>query len=91
MCRIWIGALAVALIAVTAVPTVFHIEHGADQDCEVCEEINESLASLPSELQARPTDIPQALVRASGVILVLSYRGARTPARAPPLSVFPLL
>ena len=92
MFRTWIGALAVALIAVTTAPIVVHIEHGADRDCEVCELINESLANLSDEqLQVRPTDAPQALVKAPGVMVVLSYHGAWTPARAPPTSVFPLL
>ena len=92
MFRTWIGALAVALIAVTTAPIAVHIEHGADQDCEVCELINEALANLSADqLRVRPTDAPQTLVEAPGVMLVLSYQGAQTPARAPPLSVFPLL
>ena len=91
MLRIGIGALAIALIAVTAVPAVVHAGHGADQDCEVCEQTNESLADLSDELQVRPTDIPQALLTSPGVVLVLPYPGAQAPARAPPLSVFPLL
>ena len=87
MFRIWIGALAIALIAVTAVPAVVHAGHGADQGCQVCE-----LANLSDdELQVRPTDIPQALVKAPGIALIVSRHGAQTPARAPPLSVFPLL
>ena len=92
MFRIWIGALAIALIAVTAVPAVVHAGHGADQGCQVCEQIDEPLANLSDdELQVRPTDIPQALVKAPGIALIVSRHGAQTPARAPPLSVFPLL
>ncbi len=82
-------ALAVALIAVTAAPTVFHAEHGADQDCTVCKLRNQPLADLSSELQVRPTEAAETLAQTPRITLVLSYHGARMPARAPPLSVFP--
>ena len=89
MVRIWIGALAIALIAVTAAPTVLHAEHGADQVCAVCQLRSQPLADLSGELQVRPTEAVEVLARTPRGALVLSYHGARTPARAPPLSVSP--
>ncbi len=89
MFRLWIGALAVTLIAVTAVPTAVHAEHGADQDCAVCKLRNQPLAALSGELQVHPTEPPEALAQAPRVTSILSYHGAQIPARAPPLSVFP--
>lgn len=88
MVRTWIGALAVALLAVTAAPTVFHAEHGVDQDCTVCAPRNQPLADLSGELQVRPTEAAETLAQTPRISLVLSYHGARTPARAPPLSAF---
>ena len=88
MVRTWIGALAVALLAVTAAPTVFHAEHGVDQDCAVCELKHKPLAELSGELQVRPTEAPEAPTQAPRVTLVHSYHGAQIPARAPPLSAF---
>ena len=90
MFRTWICALAVALIAaVAATPTVSHAQHGADQDCAVCKLRDQLLADLCGELQVRPTEAPEALAQAPRITSVLSYHGARIPARAPPLSVFP--
>ncbi len=89
MLRTWMCALAVALIAVTAAPTVFHAEHSADQDCTVCALRNQPLANLSGELQVRPTEAAETVTQTPRVTPVLSYHGARTPARAPPLSVFP--
>ena len=91
MFRTWIGVLAVALLAVTAAPTVFHAEHGGHQDCEVCEPINEPLADLSNELKVRPTITPEALLDPPRFTSVFSSHGTRPPARAPPLSAFPLL
>ena len=84
MVRIWIGTLAVALLAVTAAPTVFH----AEQDCAVCKLRHQPLAELSGELQVRPTEAPEAPTQAPRVTSVHSYHGARIPARAPPLSAF---
>lgn len=91
MVRTWIGALAVALIAVASAPAFTHAEHGGAHDCEVCEQITESLADLSDHIQIRPTDGRQGLLRALEVALALARHGARPPARGPPLSVFPLL
>ena len=84
-------ALAVALIAVTAVPTVFlvHAEHGADQDCTVCKLSNQPLTDLSGQLQVRPSEAAATLAQTPKITSVLSYHGARIPARSPPLSVFP--
>lgn len=90
MFRIWIGAIAVALIAVAAVPIAIHAEHGADQDCAVCNLRNQPLAALSGGLQVHPTDPPEALAQAPRVTSVFSYHGAQIPVRAPPLSVFPV-
>ncbi len=89
MLRTWMCALAVALIAVTAAPTVFHAEHSADQDCTVCALRNQSLADLSGKLQVRPTEAAETLAQTPRITSVLSYHGARIAARAPPLSVFP--
>ena len=89
MCRPWICALAVALIAVTAGPSVFHAEHGADQDCTVCALRSQPLTDLSGELQVRPTAAAETLGQTLRITVVLSYHGARIPSRAPPLSVFP--
>ena len=90
MVRTWIGALAIALIALTAVPTVFHAEHSADQDCTVCALKNQPLADLSGELHVRPTEAAEALAQTPRITLVLSYHGARMPpARAPPPALFP--
>lgn len=88
MFKIWIGALAVTLIVVSAIPTVVHAGHGADQDCAVCKLRNQPLSFLPSEFQVHHTEAPEALAQAPRVTSVLSYHGAQIPARAPPLSVF---
>lgn len=88
MFKIWIGTLAVALIAIAAVPTVIHAEHGADQDCAVCKLRNQPLSFLSGEFQVDHTEAPEALAHTPRVRSVLSYHGAQIPARAPPLSVF---
>jgi len=88
MFRTWVYVLAVALLAVTAAPTVFHAEHSVDQDCTVCTPRNQPLADLSGELQVRPTEAAETIVQAPRVRLVPSYHGAEMPARAPPLSVF---
>ena len=87
MFRTWICVAAVALIAVTAAPTVFHAEHGADQDCTVCKLRNQPLADLSGELQVRPTEAAATLTQTPRITSILPYQGARMPARAPPLSV----
>ena len=89
MLRTWMCALAVALIAVTAAPTVFHAKHSADQDCTVCALRNQPLANLSGELQVRPTEAAETVTQTPRVTPVLSYHGARIPARAPPPSLFP--
>ena len=89
MFRLWIGALAVALIAVTAVPTAVHAAHGADQECAVCTPGSQPLADLSGELKVRPTEAAETLAETLRISWVHSHRGARIPARAPPLSVFP--
>lgn len=89
MFRLWISALAVALIALAAVPTAVHAEHGADQDCAVCKLGNQPLSALSGEFQVHPTEAPEALAQAPRVTSVPWYHGAQIPARAPPLSVFP--
>ena len=81
--------VAVALLAVTAAPTVFHPEHGMDQDCTVCAPRNQPVADLSGELHVRPTEAAETLAQTLRISLVHSYHGARIPARAPPLSVFP--
>ena len=80
--------LAVALLAVTAAPTVFHAEHSVDQDCTVCTPRHQPLANLSGELQVRPTEAAETLAQVPRIRLVPSYHGAQIPARAPPLSVF---
>lgn len=89
MFRILVGALAVALIAATAVPTVVHAAHDADQDCAVCQLRNQPLADLSDKLQVRPTETPEVLTQAPGVTSVFSYHGLQISTRAPPFSVFP--
>ena len=88
MFKIWIGALAVALLAVTAAPTAFHAEHGMDQDCTVCAPRNQPLADLSGKLQVHPTETAETLVQTPRISLVRSCYGGRIPARAPPLSAF---
>ena len=63
----------------TAAPTVFHSEHGADQDCTVCKLRNQLLADLSGELQVRPTEANETLAQTPRITLVLSYPGARLP------------
>jgi len=89
MTRTWTFALVVVLIAVTAAPTVFHAEHGADQDCTVCAPRNQPQAALSGGFKVRPTETAEPLVQILRITLVFSNRGARIPARSPPLSVFP--
>ena len=83
--------LAVALLAVTAAPTVFHAEHSVDQDCTVCTPRNQPLADLSDKLQVRPTEDPRDhYAQAPGVTVGFLVSGlARFHARAPPFSVFP--
>ena len=89
MFRTCICALAVALIAVTAAPTVWHAGHGADQDCTVCALRNQPLADMSGQLQVRPTEAAEILAQTPRLRLVLSYHRAWISSRAPPLSVFP--
>ena len=89
MFRIWTCVLAVALLAATADPALFHAEHSMDQDCTICAPRNQPLVDLSHELQVRPTGAAETLARAPRVSLIASHHGSQIPARAPPLSIFP--
>ena len=82
--RAWIACLAILLIGATSASTIWHGEHGADQDCTVCHLRHQPAANLSAAPQIGPAGTPEPLKRFFAVEWVGSDHGSSVPARAPP-------
>lgn len=81
--RAWLVILLVAVSGATAIPAIWHVDHGPDQDCAVCKLGHEPVADLADGSQTTPPEtavgIPDILAR---WVVVATISPA--PARGPP-------
>ena len=82
--RTWIVILAVALIGAASTSTMWHGEHGVDQDCAVCQLRHQPAADLSAALQVGPAESPEPFVLPPAMAWVPIHHGSQIPARAPP-------
>ena len=82
--RTWVAAVAIALIGATSASTIWHGEHGADQDCTVCHLRHQPVADLSVAPQMGLVGTPELLMRSFIAPWVSSDHGSPVPARAPP-------
>ena len=82
--RSWIVILAVALIGAASTSTIWHGEHGADQDCAVCQLRHQPLADLSAAIQIGPAESPEPSIQSPVREWVPTHQGSQIPARAPP-------
>lgn len=79
----WVVILLLAVAGATAVPAVWHADHGPDQDCAVCKLGHEPVADLADDSQTAPlepsADLPELLARWAVVVA-----SSPVPARGPP-------
>ena len=79
-----IAVLAIVLIGATSASTIWHGEHGADQDCAVCQLRHQPAADLSTVPQIGPVGTAEPLTRSPIARWVASDHGSQIPARAPP-------
>ena len=82
--RIWIAALAIALVGATSAAAVWHEEHAGDTDCAVCQLRHQDAVILPDSFQFEPADIAEPRARIPRADAVDSAHARLLPARAPP-------
>jgi len=83
--RAWFTALLVAVLSTTAVATVWHSGHDADQGCAVCKLRHQPLADLADRAEPLSLGVSEPM-RESVTVWVLPDTHSLAPARAPPLS-----
>ncbi len=82
--RIWIAALAIALVGVASAATAWHGDHAGDQDCAVCQLRHQPVAQLSGILEIGPPNAAERLELPPRDGWMPSDRLSRLPARAPP-------
>ena len=82
--RIWIAALAIALVGATSAAAVWHEEHAGDTDCAVCQLRHQDAVTLPGSFQFEPAAIAEPRARTPRTGAVDSGHARLLPARAPP-------
>ena len=82
--RTCIVVLAVALIGAASASTIWHGEHGADQDCAICQLRHHSVADLSTAPDLDPIGSPEPFAQTPVLRWVASDHGSQIPARAPP-------
>lgn len=82
--RVWVVALAVALIGATSMSAVWHGDHEVDQDCAVCQLRHQPAADLSVTPTLGHAPVPHHLVVSSVTQWAASHLGSSVPARAPP-------
>lgn len=82
--RIRIAVLAIALVGAASTAAVWHQEHAADQDCQVCQLRNQSAAALSESVQVGFAEIPEPFEPGPAAAWIASGHTRRLPARAPP-------
>jgi len=89
MRRNWIATLAAVLLVLAASSAFLHAAHHPVETCTDCE-VFETIADLPREFEARPTEIPDSLIERSGRHSQLARHHRQVKPRAPPARAFPL-
>ncbi len=82
--RVWIAALAIALVGVASAATAWHADHAGDQDCAVCKVRHQPAAEPTGDLESGPVDVAERLEPLPRGGWTASARPSRLPARAPP-------
>lgn len=82
--RVWVAALAIALVGATSGAAIWHEEHPGDQDCAVCQLRHQPPADLTGSIPITSADTPEPLVQAPRAGWVASGHFTPLPARAPP-------
>lgn len=82
--RVWIAALAIALVGAASAATAWHGDHAGDQHCAVCQLRHQPVAELSGDLQIGPADVAERLEPLPRGGCTASDRPSRLPARAPP-------
>ncbi|MDP7337851.1 MAG: hypothetical protein QGI10_14570 [Vicinamibacterales bacterium] len=84
--RVWLVALAVAVVGAAAVSVAGHAEHDADPNCVVCKLRHQPLAALSGNLQVSLVDASELVMCATVITWIPSQTDAQVPTRGPPLS-----
>ena len=79
-----IPILLIALVSATSVPTVWHDNHGAEQDCAVCQLRDHTVVNLTDIFQIRPTVHPMPVTRLPHTRHLKAGHRFHSPTRAPP-------
>ena len=82
--RVWIAALAIALVGAASAATAWHGDHAGDQDCAVCQLRHQPVAELSGDLEIGRADVAERLEPLPRDGCTASDRPSRLPARAPP-------
>ena len=82
--RVWIAALAIALVGAASAATAWHGDHAGDQECAVCQLRHQPVADLPGDLEIGPAAAAERLEPLPRGGWTVSDRLSRLPARAPP-------
>ena len=82
--RVWIAALAVALVGAASAATAWHGDHAGDQDCAVCQLRHQPVAELSGDLEIGPAGVAERVEPPPRDGWTASDRLSRLPARAPP-------
>ena len=82
--RTLVVVAALALVGATSTSTLWHGEHGADQDCAVCQLRQQSAADISAGPVVGRTLVPRPLVLASVAHGAAAELDSLVPARAPP-------
>ena len=82
--RVWIAALAIALVGAASAATAWHGDHAGDQECAVCQLRHQPVAELPGDPEIGPAAVAERLEPLPRGGWTASDRRSRFPARAPP-------
>jgi len=82
--RVWIAALAMALVGAASAANAWHGDHAGDQDCVVCQLRHQPVAELSGQVEIGPADVAEQLELLPRREWTASDRFSRLPARAPP-------
>ncbi len=80
----WSIVLAIVLVGITSVSTVWHVVHGVDQDCAVCQSRHQPAADFSEAPPIATVDEPEPVRQAQTPAWTASDHDSGIPIRAPP-------
>ena len=82
--RHWGIVLAIVLVGTTSVLTLWHVDHGVDQDCTVCQSRHQPAADFSKAPAIATVDEPEPARQAQTSVWTAVDHGSGIPTRAPP-------